>query len=273
MKKRNLITAAALVCTASMLAGTVTAAHPLTDATFIWNTGNAQETAAAAEEVKFESALLEGAIREYFGLEDGEALTRDMMAQIKTIDFCTSVWQEGLVKIEGYENKIAVKCIINGGAILDEDGTAFPSINPELPMYEQAFNGMKSVFGYEALPVTVRTKYLETDDIADEWNRVKMSSFYTNKDIADPMLEPEAVEELLMMYPALALDSFVFIDPMAKPRELAELLRMGFEFGLVNEETILDGTVIELSKSGDISNFPYAFKISCEDGLTVQHVD
>ena len=271
MKKRNRILAGTMACMTLMMAGPVMAAHPLTNATLVWEVKKPAKT-AAAEEVHFQSALLENAIREYFGLDEDQPLTKSMMKQVKTIDFCISGWQEGLVKIEGYENKTAVKCIVNGGAILDENGTAYPSVNPELPMYEDVFNGVKSVFGCEALPVTVRTKYLEADSIADDWNRVKMQSFYTVKDSADPMLEPQAVEELLIRFPATALDSFVFIDPEVKPRELAELLRIGLEFGLVNEETILDGTSIELSKSGDIVNFPYAFKISCEDGLEIQHI-
>lgn len=222
-------------------------------------------------EVVLESPLLNNAVREYFGLTDEHPLTEAMAAQIKTIEFCISGWQEGLVKIEGYEDKTAVKCIVNGGAILDENGTAYPSVNPELPMYEDVFNGMKSVFGYEALPVTVRTKYLEADSIADDWNRVKMQSFYTVKDSADPMLEPEAVEELLIRFPATALDSFVFIDPEAKPRELAALLDIGFAFGLVNEETIIDGTTVVLPMA-DIAKLPALEELHF-DNLSVEYVN
>lgn len=275
MKKRNLMTAAALVCTASILAGTVTAAHPLTKARFVWETEETAAPAAAAAPaeaaVEFESALLGNALREYFGLDEGQPLTQEMIDQVRTIDFYISGWQEGLVKIEGYEDKTAVKCIVNGGAILDENGTAYPSVNPELPMYGDVFNGMKSVFGYEALPVTVRTKYLEADSIADDWYRAKMSSFYVCKDSADPMLEPRAVEELLIRFPATALDSFAFIDPEAKPRELAELLRIGFEFGLVNEETILDSTTVVLPMS-DISKLPAGTELYF-DNLSVEYVN
>ena len=59
MKKRHLITAAALICTASVLAGTVTAAHPLTNATFVWNMGKTEETPAAAEDVRFGWTMLD----------------------------------------------------------------------------------------------------------------------------------------------------------------------------------------------------------------------
>lgn len=268
MKHKKLIPVV-LLCTTAMLAGTVTAAHPLTNSTFVWKTRAAEEK--AADEVQFQSALLGNAIREYFGLEEGEALTRDMTAQIESITFCLSVWQDGLVKLEGYEDKYAVKCIVNGGAILDGDGESYPSINEELPMFEQGFNGKKSVFGYEPLPITVRTKYLRTDEITDDWNRNKMMAFYIDKDITNPALEPEAVEELLLMHPCLALDGFSYIDPMAKPRELAELLKIGFESGIVNEDTILDSTVIEIPKT-DIANFPLAFTITCDDGFILEHV-
>ena len=269
MKKRNLMTAAALVCTASILAGTVTAAHPLTKARFVWEMEETAAPAATAAAVEFESALLGNALREYFGLDEGQPLTQEMIDQVRTIDFYISVWQEGLVKIEGYEDKTAVKCIVNGGAILDENGTAYPSISPETG---DMFNGIKSVFGYEALPVTVRTKYLEADDIPDEWNRVKMKAFYTVKDSADPTLEPRAVEELLIRFPATALDSFVFLDPMAKARELAALLDIGFEFGLVNEETILDGTVIELPWN-DMEKLSGLIEVVCGDSIDVEYVN
>ncbi len=269
MKKRNLMTAAALVCTASVLAGTVTAAHPLTKARFVWETEETAAPAATAAAVEFESALLGNALREYFGLDEGQPLTQEMIDQVRKIDFYISVWQEGLVKIEGYEDKTAVKCIVNGGAILDENGTAYPSISPELG---DVFNGIKSVFGYEALPVTVRTKYLGADDIPDEWNRVKMKAFYTVKDSADPTLEPRAVEELLIRFPATALDSFVFLDPMAKARELAALLDIGFEFGLVNEETILDGTVIELPWN-DMEKLSGLIEVVCGDSIDVEYVN
>ena len=233
-----------------------------------------QEAGLIPEEdipVEFESPLLENALREYFGLTEGQPLTVAMAAQVKNIDFYISMWQDGLVKLEGYENKTAVKCVINGGAILDGSGTAYPSVNPELPLYEDVFNGMKSVLGYEALPVTVRTKNLETDKIADEWNRMKMSAFYTTKNIADPTLDAETAAELLRMHPALAVDGLSFVDPMAMPRELAELLRMGLEFGLINEETILDGTTVVLPMA-DIVKLPALEEISF-DNLSVEYVN
>lgn len=222
-------------------------------------------------EVVLESPLLNNAVREYFGLTDEHPLTEAMAAQIKTIEFCISIWQDGLGKLEGYENKTAVKCIINGGALLDEDGTAYPSIHPELGSYETMFNGKKSVLGYEALPVTVRTKYLEADSIPDEWNQMKMKAFYTVKDSADPMLEAEAVGELVTRFPAAVLDSLVFLDPMAMPRELAELLRMGLEFGLLNEETIIDGTTVVLPMA-DIAKLPALEELHF-DNLSVEYVN
>jgi len=210
-----------------------------------------EETGPAAEEdgsVEFESPLLGNALREYFGLEEGQPLTQRMIEQVRRIDFCISLWQEGLVKLEGYENKTAVKCIINGGALNDAEGKDLLSF--DLTLWDM-FGGKQGMFGYEALPVMVRTSFVPFDSITDEWNRMKMKSFYVSKDITDPLLEPEAVEEMLTMYPILAADAFSILDPMAKPRELAELLRIGFESGIVNEETILDGTTVVLP-AGDI---------------------
>ena len=74
-----------------------------------------------------------------------------------------------------------------------------------------------------------------------------------------------------MRFPAAALDSFVFLDPMAMPRELAELLRMGLEFGIINEETILDGTVVVLPMA-DIVKLP-ALEEMYFDNLSVKYVN
>ena len=269
MKKRNLMTAAALVCTASVLAGTVTAAHPLTKARFVWETEETAAPAATAAAVEFESALLGNTLREYFGLDEGQPLTQEMIDQVRTIDFYISVWQEGLVKIEGYEDKTAVKCIVNGGALTDAEGKDLLSY--DLPLWDM-FGGKQGMFGYEALPVMVRTSFVPFDSITDEWNWMKMKSFYVSKDITDPLLEPEAVEEMLTMYPILAADAFSILDPMAKPRELAELLRIGFEFGLVNEETILDGTVIELPWN-DMEKLSGLIEVVCGDSIDVEYVN
>lgn len=218
--------------------------------------------------VEFESALLENALREYFGLEEGQPLTQRMIDQVRRIDFCGSLWQEGLVKIEGYEDKTAVKCIINGGALTDAEGKDLLSF--DLSLWDM-FGGKQGMFGYEALPVMVRTSFVPFDSITDEWNRMKMKSFYVSKDITDPLLEPEAVEEMLTMYPILAADAFSILDPMAKARELAELLRIGFEFGLVNEETILDSITVVLPMS-DISKLPAGTELYF-DNLSVEYVN
>ena len=230
-----------------------------------------QEAGLIPEEdipVEFESPLFENALREYFGLEEGQPLTQRMIEQVRRIDFCGSLWQEGLVKIEGYEDKTAVKCIINGGALTDVEGKDLLSF--ELSLWDM-FGGKQGMFGYEALPVMVRTSSVPFDSITDEWNRMKMKSFYVSKDIKDPLLEPEAVEEMLTMYPILAADAFSILDPMAKARELAELLRIGFEFGLVNEETILDSTTVVLPMS-DISMLPAGTELYF-DNLSVEYVN
>ena len=166
------------------------------------------------------------------------------------------------------EDKTAVKCIINGGALTDAEGKDLLSF--DLSLWDM-FGGKQGMFGYEALPVMVRTSFVPFDSITDEWNRMKMKSFYVSKDITDPLLEPEAVEEMLIMYPILAADAFSILDPMAKARELAELLRIGFEFGLVNEETILDSTTVVLPMS-DISKLPAGTELYF-DNLSVEYVN
>ncbi len=218
--------------------------------------------------VEFESLLLENALREYFGLEEGQPLTQGMIEQVRRIDFCGSLWQEGLVKLEGYEDKTAVKCIINGGALTDAEGKDLLSF--DLPLWDM-FGGKQGMFGYEALPVMVRTSFVPFDSITDEWNRMKMKSFYVSKDITDPLLEPEAVDEMLTMYPILAADAFSILDPEAKPRELAALLDIGFAFGLVNEETIIDGTTVVL-KMDDIVKLPTGTELYF-DNLSVEYVN
>ncbi len=218
--------------------------------------------------VDFESPLLENALREYFGLDENQPLTQGMIERVRRIDFCTSLWQEGLVKIEGYENKTAVKCIINGGALTDAEGKDLLSF--DLPLWDM-FGGKQGMFGYEALPVMVRTSSVPFDSITDEWNRMKMKSFYVSKDITDPLLEPEAVEELLTMYPILAADAFSILDPMAKAREKAELLKIGLEAGIVNEETIIDGTTVVLEMD-DIVKLPTGTELYF-DNLSVEYVN
>ena len=218
--------------------------------------------------VELESPLLENALREYFGLDENQPLTQGMLEQVRRIDFCTSLWQEGLVKIEGYENRTAVKCIINGGALTDAEGKDLLSF--DLPLWDM-FGGKQGMFGYEALPVMVRTSFVPFDSIADEWYRMKMKSFYVSKDITDPLLEPEAAEEMLTMYPILAADAFSILDPEAKPRELAELLRIGLEAGIVNTETILDGTTVVLPMT-DIAKLPAGTELYF-DNLSVEYVN
>jgi hypothetical protein len=58
---------------------------------------------------------------------------------------------------------------------------------------------------------------------------------------------------------------------MAMPRELAELLRMGLEFGLLNEETIIDGTTVVLP-TADIAKLPALEELHF-DNLSVEYVN
>ena len=53
--------------------------------------------------------------------------------------------------------------------------------------------------------------------------------------------------------------------------ELAELLRMGLEFGLLNEETIIDGTTVVLPMT-DIAKLPALEELHF-DNLSVEYVN
>ncbi|MGN1346301.1 MAG: hypothetical protein ACI4V1_05920 [Eubacteriales bacterium] len=217
------------------------------------------------EGVVLESSLLNSAIRGYFGLTEDEILTEDMAAQVETIDFVTSIWQEGLALVEGHENQIAVKCVINGGAVRGEDGESCASIS-DGPL-TTLFQGKKSVLGYEALPVMVWKNSLRLDEITDEWQRNKMQSFYTIKGTAG--LEPEEAEELVSLYPCTAAGEFAVFDPMARPRELRELLSVAFQFGIVNEDTLLDTPVLSIP-SEDFAKLPGLVLVTCDDDFVLE---
>lgn len=250
MKKRNLITAAALVCTASMLAGTVTAAHPLTDATFVWETRKTEEK---AEEVKIELSMLNNALRQYFGLDENEPLTADLLEQVTSIRFRLSKYN-GNLKGE-LEGMTAVKCVINDGVL--------PGA-----VYSASSNERYGELGYEIVPVVVRAKYFDTATIADDWDRNKLASFFVVKDSDDPRLTERAVAELNTMYPNTLVDAIAVCDPDTKPRELAELASLAVEHGLANMDTLIDGPVIPLHYA-DTELFPNLETVELLDGLGV----
>ncbi len=280
MKKKVLITAAALVCAAAMAVGaaaasipkSITGWHSLSRATLVWE----KELVGETEEVKLESSILENAIREYFGLSEDEILTADMAAQVEYIDFVPSLWQDGLVMLEGYEDKYAVKCIINGGAVIADDGQKLPSYNEQLFDFdEQLFdlmNGVKGVIGYEVIPVMARSQYLDLIEkkITDEFTYYKFDSFYTRKTLAG--LDAEGIAYLTTLYPCVEVDEFAVVDPLVKPREMQELLRIAFAFGVANEDTILDSGVIEIPSS-DYDKLPGLILVTADEGLTVETVD
>ena len=142
MKNRKLITAAALVCTAVLTAGAVAASFPqkitgwfgLTDDAYVWKT----------DDVQVALPMLDNALRQYFGLDEGEPLTADLLGQVTSIRFELSSFDESLDSLEGYEDMYAVKCIINDGVLPGAPAT-----------------GEDDVYGYEVCPRVVRMQYFD----------------------------------------------------------------------------------------------------------------
>lgn len=281
MKNKKLIVLTALICAAVAAAGTVYAAHSLKNATFaggittpdknveevadvdekeeapaIKDTAEKVADTAIEENVEFESAMLDGALREYFGLEDGEPLTDELLATVTTIDFKYSVFNGNLP--EEYADKTAVACIVNGGLL------------PGIEAFETS-SDMPYEVAYEVIPTIVRSKYFTADAIADDWDSAKACSFYITRDVNDPNLEPEGVEAMKKISPNSAADAIVQIDPYADDRELASLAEIFAKNELLNLDTLIDGTVIEIPKS-DIMNLPSLEIINCADDLTVEHI-
>ena len=251
MKHTRLIRTASLFCTAALLAGTgISAAsparertsnwHPLTGARFVWETD-------AADEVQFGLPMLENAVRQYLGLKEGEILTEDLLAGITSITFSLSDFGEHLNQTP-YEGRTAVKIVFNHGAL---PGVAEPE---------------DIGYAYEAVPRVIRTEYFDVSAITDEWLYNKFRSFYTGKDPADPLLTPEGVAEMHARFPNTQAGALTYLDPMAKPRELKELFVIADEFGLVNTDTFLDGTVLPLTYE-DAGHFPDLEIIEFESGL------
>lgn len=286
MKNKKLAALIALLCTLVAASGTVYAAHSLKNATFAGQPAEndktavtevaeteeaeekptevaivpekeAEDTATADENVELESVMLNGALREYFGLDDGEPLTDELLATVTNITFKRSVFDGNLP--EEYADKTAVACIVNGGLLT---GAELPEVvSSEMP-YEVS---------YEVIPTIVRSKYFTADAISDDWNSVKAQSFYITRDVNDPLLEPEGVEAMKQISPNSAVDAIVVIDPYAKDRELAELAQIFAENELLNLDTLIDGTVIEIPKE-DIMKLPSLETIDCADDLTIEHV-
>ncbi|MBQ7312859.1 MAG: hypothetical protein IJW81_04685 [Clostridia bacterium] len=259
MKKRIF---AAVVCTvliAASAGAAVTAAFPqkltgwlgLSDDAYVWKKG---------EEVQIELPMLRNALRQYFGLDEDEPLTTDLLEQVTGIRFRLSKYNgnlEGdLEGLTGLAGKTAVKCVINDGVL--------PGA-----MYSERANELYGELGYELVPVMVRMKYFDASKITDEWNRTKFMSFFTQKDPADPLLTERAVAEINAMMPNTLVDALMVCDPEAKARELRELANIAAEYGLANMDTLIDGMVIPLT-AADTALFPNLETVELLDGLAAE---
>ncbi len=246
MKKKMLTRTVALLCTGILAAGTVAAAVPksltgwsgLSRAAFTW--------LIREEEAEIGLPMLENALREYFGLDEDEALTTDHLAMVTGIRFELSRVAGNLP--EGYEEKTAVKCVINDGVL------------PGVPAHENDF-------GYELIPAVVRARYFDTDSITDEMSFNKFRAFYTSKDANDPLLTDRAVAEMQALFPNTIADVLYLLDPTAKPRELRELARIALEYGIANGDTLIDGTAVDLTDA-DVAQFPNLETVEFAGGLS-----
>lgn len=253
MKKRIF---AAVVCTvliAASAGAAVTAAFPqkltgwlgLSDDAYVWKKG---------EEVQIELPMLRNALRQYFGLDEDEPLTTDLLEQVTSIRFRLSKYNGNLAG--DLEGKTAVKCVINDGVL--------PGA-----VYSERANELYGELGYELVPVMVRMKYFDASKITDEWNRTKFMSFFTQKDPADPLLTERAVAEINAMMPNTLVDALMVCDPEAKARELRELANIAVEYGLANMDTLIDGMVIPLT-TADAKLFPNLETLEFLDGLLTE---
>ncbi len=192
--------------------------------------------------------ILYCALREYFGLVDGEMLTEEMLAQVKSVRF-------GLSKFNGtltgtYEGMTAVKCVINNGV---------------LPGVEE-HEGLYGDLAYELYPFIARAKYFHTDGITEEWDSMKFRSFFIVKDIKDPTLAEEDIAEMLIQFPNLQTDALVIADPYTQERELKELANIILEYGIGNMVTLFDGMTLDLTRL-NTAIFPNLVNMEFLDGL------
>ncbi len=251
MKKKKLITAAAFVCTVVLTAGTVIAAipqnitgwHGLSRATFVWEN----------REAELQMPMLENALRQYFGLEEDDALTAELLEQVTSIRFEVSSFDESLDSLEGYENRNAVKCVINDGVL------------PGAPAAAE-----DDLYGYEVCPRVIRMQYFDLSPITDEAAYKKFWAFYTPKDPTDSSLTERGVAEMNAKFPNTVAAPLMIVDPDAKQRELTELLRISLTYGFANLDTLIDGMTIDFTAE-DAAQFPNLEIMEFMDGLAPQN--
>lgn len=255
MKKRVLAAIACTVLIAVSAGAAVTAAFPEKLTGWLGLSDGKK-----GEEVQIELPMLENALRQYFGLDADEPLTADLLEQITSIRFCLSKYNgnlEGdLEGLKGLDGKTAVKCVINNGVL--------PGA-----VYSARANEYFGEFGYELVPMIVRTKYFDMSRITDEWHRNKFMSFFVVKDTNDPLLTERAAAEINARMPNTLVDSLTVCDPEAKERELRELANLAVQYGLANTDTLIDGMEVPLHYA-DTELFPNLETVELLDGLLAE---
>lgn len=255
MKKRLTVVIAVILCVCCVGASIVTVCAAgntkrsgltgwvdLRDPRFVWQRGETKSDAVA-----FESKLLENAIREYFGIDEKGKITRENIAEIKTVTFSLSPLTAAL------DGKYAVRCAINDGV---------------LPGVTEDVGGSAVV--YDALQMVVRADMLNTSAVTDAKERNKINSFYVIKDVNDPQLSDEGRAQIIELFPNTAADAIAVIDPEAKPRELQSLMEIAAKYDILNDECITFTTVLDIPES-DFKKLSALSEIKLCDGLTLEN--
>lgn len=191
------------------------------------------------------SPLLDEGIRAYYGLENSDPITKEMLEGIKTIELLPSTIIENYIaKVKGDElpaeltEKLAqgvfVEYIINGTVIDVVES------KPSVARFEGTIDAVVKTY-------SEKNETDESRSIHKKWN-----AFYTKKDPSDPDLSDEDREEIIATYPESVERPFYMLDPYATERELGHLLVIALNSGLLDSRYIGGG----MFDAGPLASLP-----------------
>lgn len=201
----------------------------------------AMDTGAhAADHTAYSGDPVEIALANHFCVPSFSDITEEQLAEIETLALYLVTPQE--------DAPDAVYVSVNG-----------MSVEPLLPCILT-----RDVFEDSILP---RIDALESDAESEDFIGKKFRAFYCIKDPSDPQLEPEAVAEMLALFPITKTAAAVFYDPYTTPREEAILYAWFCEAGLINEAAFsvsalqarlqsipaLDGADVSVTQGNDLA--------------------
>ena len=201
------------------------------------------------------SALLDEGIRAYFGINDGDSITADMLSGILTLKIsadkligdCFPVDKAPYAGVESkirekLDSGIYVSFVINGKTI----GTL------ESYVYKRRFDGTI---------LTALKNYANSyddvlyDDIFKRW-----SALYTYKDATLPGLTDRAVNELYATFPETRNYKLYVLDPSMIEPEAALMLKISYGAGLLDNK-YLPGGMFDVSA---LDKLPRLMSVSFE---------